>query len=145
MDNKTHHSALAILSRRDHAVFELKQKLYKKGHPPDQVETVIAALQRVGLLNDDQFAINFINYKLRQGWGPQRIAYTLAQQGIQRTIEEIVSIADNAWLTAIQNVWQKRFKGKMPMTFKERAQQIRFLTYRGFTREQIAKLFDAEF
>ena len=44
-------------------------------------------------------------------------------------------------LLASSKVWQKRFKGTVPRDLKTRAQQMRFLQYRGFTPEQIKLLF----
>lgn len=59
-------------------------------------------------------------------------------------IEHQLEISDNAWLENVRHVWQKRFKNKLPNDFKTRAQQVRFLQYRGFTREQIESVLTTE-
>jgi regulatory protein len=56
-------------------------------------------------------------------------------------IAKQLQITDNAWFTEARNVWQKHFKGKLPTDFESRAKQMRFLHYRGFTREQIESVF----
>lgn len=60
----------------------------------------------------------------------------------QETIAELIDITDNAWFIQAQSVWQKHFKGRQPTDFKSRAKHMRFLQYRGFTREQIESVFD---
>jgi regulatory protein len=56
-------------------------------------------------------------------------------------IAEVTQITDNAWFAAAYKVWRKHFKGILPTDFLLRAKQMRFLQYRGFTREQIEFTF----
>lgn len=51
-------------------------------------------------------------------------------------------MADNLWFEAARKLWQKRFKGIVPRDFKSRAQQMRFLRYRGFTDDHIDNLYN---
>ena len=39
------------------------------------------------------------------------------------------------------NVWHKKFKGVIPIEDKDRAKQISFLSYRGFSNEHIQEVF----
>lgn len=67
-----------------------------------------------------------------------RIAAELNARGIgAEMIAEVIQITDNAWFTEALKVWRKQFKGIIPTDFTHRAKQMRFLQYRGFTREQI--------
>lgn len=136
--NKTRQAALRFLSRRDYSQQELKQKLLACGHAGDLIQSILSELEQTGLLNDLRMAENYIHSRRHKGYGPQRITKELRIRGVPtEIIAEVVEITDNSWLAEAHKLWQKRFKGKIPSDFKSRAQQMRFLQYRGFTLEQI--------
>ncbi len=61
------------LSRRDHASFELKQKVAKKGYKESDIEQVIQNLGDKGYLNDKSFAAKFVEEKTELNqWGPKK-------------------------------------------------------------------------
>ena len=127
-----------MLARRDYSTKELSKKLNAKQYPPDEIEIVLADLAKAGLLSDLRFTENYISSRTKKGYGPLRITFELQSRGIsQEMIAEALKITDNTWLTEIRLVWHKHFKGKIPKNFKDKAKQIRFLQYRGFTQEQI--------
>ncbi len=87
---------------------------------------------------------SFIHYRRARGYGPLRIRAELLERGVpEDLIEHHLKITDNAWLDDARKAWQKRFKYRLPHDFKSRAQQMRFLQYRGFTSEQINPLFQS--
>jgi regulatory protein len=134
-------AALNLLARREHSALELSRKLQRKLFSPADIGSVLAALQQEGLLNETRFIENFIHYKRARGYGPLHIRASLLERGIaQNLIEHQLKITDNAWLDEMRKAWQKRFKNRLPQDFKSRAQQMRFLHYRGFTPEQINQL-----
>jgi regulatory protein len=138
MKNPLYHTALSYLAHRDHSQHELTQKLLKKQFPLTDITTLITQLTQNGSLNDLRFAENYCRYRRNKGYGPLRISMELQARGIApEIIAEVIQIADNAWLTEAQNIWRKRFKANIPTDFSLRAKQMRFLQYRGFTREQI--------
>lgn len=144
MTKKTYAKALALLTRRDYAVSELKHKLLQKGHHDADVAAVMKQLLDADLLNDDRFVENFIRQKMRKGHGPMRVKQDLRRFEIEKNITEIKALAEDEWCDAIKRTWQKRFKGKPPGNMRERAEQIRFLMYRGYTQEQIETLMNVE-
>lgn len=88
---------------------------------------------------------SFIRWRRERGYGPERIRAELYARGIApEMIAEHLQMADNAWLIEVRRVWQKHFKGNVPTEYKARAKQMRFLQYRGYTREQIASVFHLE-
>lgn len=102
-------------------------------------------LVQEGWINELRFTDNYIHSRRIKGYGPLRIARELQTRGISaEMIAEQLQITDNAWFTEAQKVWQKHFKGQLPSDFKLRAKQIRFLQYRGFTREQIEGVFSKD-
>lgn len=131
-------AALNLLARRDHSQVELVQKLKLKGHPLPEIKEVIARLASERLINEQRYTENYIYSRRNKGYGPERIALELQQKGItEETIAEHLQITDNAWFINARKVWQKHFKGQKPENYSDKAKQMRFLQYRGFTREQI--------
>jgi regulatory protein len=134
-----------LLARRDHAPAELASKLRLKNFAPPDIEAVLNNLVEEGLLNQNRFIENYIQYRQNRGFGPVRIRGELLERGLsEEFIDHHLNIADNAWFSQIRQVWKKRFKGKSPSDFKNRAQQMRFLQYRGFTIDQIESIFHSE-
>ena len=76
------------------------------------------------------------------GYGPLRIREELSQRGLQRTdIEVALRESGINWQAQLQDTWQRKFSGHLPIDAKERAKQGRFLAYRGFSMEMINRLF----
>jgi len=134
--------AFNLLARREHSATELTRKLLLRGFSLSEIETVLTTLSAENLLSNNRFTENYIHYRQAKGYGPVRIRAELRERGItEELIEHHLKIADNAWFVAVKQVWQKRFKNRVPEDFKARAQQMRFLQYRGFTQEQIESIF----
>ncbi|TAK73308.1 MAG: regulatory protein RecX [Gammaproteobacteria bacterium] len=144
MDNLTliRRAALALLARRDYSQHEVLQKLKTKGFSSDDIHLIINHLLQAGLINEQRLIDNYLHFRRAKGYGPQRICMELQARGLtEEMIAERLQITDNAWFTEAQKVWQKQFKGRLPTDYPTRAKQMRFLQYRGFTREQIEQVF----
>jgi regulatory protein len=136
------HSALNYLSYRDHSKKELCDKLIKK-FPREKIEEVLLKLETAGFINEKRYVENYIFARRQKGYGPYRINLELEKLGISpEIIAEQLEINDNAWLHDLKRLWQKHFKGHLPKDLKTKSKQMRFLYYRGFSAEQIEKLFD---
>lgn len=127
-----------LLARREHSEKELRRKLRAKHFSEEDIPVVLDQLIQEGLLSNNRFIENYIHFRCSKGFGPIRIRAELMERGIaEELIDHHLNIADNIWLINVRKLWQKRFKNQLPKDFKARAQQIRFLMYRGFTQEQI--------
>lgn len=123
----------------------MTQKLIAKKYPYQDILTIVTRLVEAGLISDVRFTENYIRWRRGKGFGPLRITVELQARGVHaQVIAEQLQITDNAWFTEARNVWLKHFKGKVAHDLKSRAQQIRFLQYRGFTREHIQSLLKTE-
>lgn len=141
-DKSAYNDAIRLLARRDHSQLELKQKLRTKGHTAEDIQTALTALTQSGMLNEARFIENYIHWRRTRGYGPDRIKQELQTRGIStEMIAEQLEITDNAWFIAIRKVWHKHFKGKLPADFRDKAKQMRFLQYRGFTQTHIESVF----
>ena len=139
---KARRKALDLLARREHAVKEIRDKLIRKGIDRQLVDTTLESLVAEGLLSDSRFVEVFLEARKNRGYGPLRIQAELKQRGIDDDlISQFMDPYDQQWSEVIHDVWCKRFSGHFPTDLKERARQSRFLQYRGFTSEQITRLF----
>ena len=75
-------AALQLLARREHSSEELKRKLVDKGHAPDLVVEVVAALQGKRMVSDERFVASFVHHHANRGQGPVRIRAELRQHGV---------------------------------------------------------------
>lgn len=79
-----------ILSRRDHAEGELRQKLQRKRFTATQIDDVVARLKTQRLLNDRVFAQRYVESILRtKAVGPRWLRAKLLQKGVAGTIAAV--------------------------------------------------------
>ena len=131
-----------LLARREHATGEMRKKLIGKGIAAPLVDAALEKLVAEGLLSDRRFVEAFLLSRKNRGYGPLRIQAELRQRGIDdELIADHIDPRDELWADSIRAVWCKRFGNRLPQDMKERARQARFLQYRGFTNEQISRLF----
>ncbi|WP_166359949.1 recombination regulator RecX [Pseudomonas akapageensis] len=134
-------TAMDLLARREHGRVELTRKLRQRGAPPELIDEALDRLTDEGLLSESRYLESFINYRARSGYGPMRIREELGQRGLQRgDIEQALRECGFDWQAQLTETWQRKFAGHMPTDQRERAQQTRFLSYRGFPLEMIGRL-----
>lgn len=137
--------AIDLLTRREHSEKELQQKLTTKGFSREDVADVVAELKREGLQSDQRFTDSFVFSRMQKGYGPVRITQELQQRGVaEHIIDASVEAYNEEWMSRLHEIRGKKFGQEMPADFKEQARQSRFLQYRGFSTEQIRRLFRDE-
>ena len=131
-------AAFNLLARRDYSQQEMIQKLKTKGYAVEEIKIIIDDLVKANYIDDARFSENYIRRRRHKGYGPKRIQLELQIHGIAaEIIAQQLQFADNAWFIEVKKIWSKYFKGKTPPDMKNRAKQMRFLQYRGFTQDQI--------
>ncbi|MFZ5957218.1 recombination regulator RecX [Pseudomonas knackmussii] len=134
-------AAMDLLARREHGRTELARKLRQRGATAELIEPALDRLAEEGLLNESRYLEAFIASKARSGYGPLRIREELGQRGLPRgEIEKALAEAEVDWRAQLHEVWRRKFP-RLPQDARERAQQGRFLAYRGFSMEAINRLF----
>jgi len=129
--------AMNLLARREHSVKELHQKLLSRDFDSEVVEAALAALTAERLLSDERFVESYVRSKISSGIGPLRLRQELCEHGIASDLIES-SLRGQQWRRLAVEVRQKRFGAALPDKYEERARQMRFLQYRGFSAEQIS-------
>ncbi len=135
-------TAMDLLSRREHSYKELFNKLKLRNFESDDIDSALQKLQFENLLNDERFTENYIHYRVKKGFGPLRIKNELSEKGVdneivQNQIEEYESI----WSELMEQQRNKKFGHEIPLDYKEKVKQARFLQNRGFAAELVMRLF----
>jgi regulatory protein len=131
------------LARREHSRRELQDKLSKKGCDAALAAEVVNKLESERLVSDDRFMESLIRARRNRGYGPLRIQKELREKGVApEAIANWLDVTSREWIDDIRRVQRKKFGGRIPRSYAERARQARFLQYRGFTYDQIQQLLD---
>lgn len=131
-------SALRILAGREHSVFELSQKLVRRGYEEETVRQVVAECGRLNYLDDRRAADQLISRLQRKGLGLRRIRHELEKRGLDDhriearlrvglTLENERSLACRVALKKM-----KSLEGETDSQAKKLKLQ-HFLRYRGFS------------
>ena len=142
--------AIFMLSRRDYSTSELQRRIERrireteKDSPtaPECLPQVIERLLESQFLDDSRTIYSFFRSYLNKSYGPLRIRQELRLKGFpSEIIERVLEETDTDWYVLCQDLKEKKFGTAKPKDFKERAKQIRYLQYRGFTSDYINALF----
>ncbi|HBX54316.1 recombination regulator RecX [Pseudomonas sp. UBA2684] len=134
-------AAMDLLARREHGRVELMRKLRKRGAPDDLIEAALDRLADEGLLSEARYLESFVSYRARAGYGPLRIREELTQRGLARAdVEQALRDSGIDWREQLADTWRRKFAGELPRDARERAQQGRFLSYRGYPLDLIGRL-----
>lgn len=133
--------AMDLLARREHSRLELERKLAAKSFDEALIGEVLDELEHEGLLSAERFAQSFIEARYARGQGPRRIGRELAVRGIEST----AALLDDErfdWDALARAARAKRFGPAEPASLEDKARQIRFLEYRGFSHDQIRRALE---
>jgi len=130
-------TAIALLGRRDHSRGELAAALQRKGFDTSTVNEALSELAGEGLLDNGRYAESLVRQLATRGKGPARVRQALQQAGVAA---EGTAAMDSGpdWLALAAEARRRKFGSDLPRSWPERARQMRFLQYRGFSSDQIA-------
>ena len=122
--------AMDYLARREYGRAELTQKLAGAGF--------VARLVEDGLQSDTRYVEAFVQSRVSQGKGPERIRAELRGRRLDdAAIEQGIDDAGVDWRALAVEVRHKKFGRTRPRDFADKARQMRFLQYRGFEPDQV--------
>jgi regulatory protein len=130
-------TALALLARREYASAELGAALARKGYAPGPVAEVTAVLLEERLLDDTRYAEALVRQLVMRGQGPSRIRQELQQAGVPASVADAAMATGPDWVALAREVRVRKFGAAVPRDWPERARQMRFLQYRGFSNDHI--------
>lgn len=143
---KIQNYAFRFLGIRNHSSLEIKLKLFKKKFPRDFVNEAVNDLLDRNILNDQQFAQQYLEEKTAKGKsGPGKIKSELIRKGISREIlEELFAKADNTQTieTALKLAIKKQKSIKEKDLKKSKQKIFTFLHTKGFDSDIIANVLN---
>jgi regulatory protein len=130
--------AMDYLARREHGYQELINKLCTAGFDEKLALEAVDRLRSEGLQDDRRFVEGFAQSRINQGKGPVRVQQDLRQRGIDPAlIDEVLQELDDCWIDLAKSVRRKKFGSVLPNNYVDKARQMRFLQYRGFSQAHI--------
>jgi regulatory protein len=131
-------AALGLLARREYGSGELTDVLVRKGHDALVSRQVVAELAGERLVDDVRYAESLVRTLAHRGQGPSRIRQELREAGIAEDQVATALEQGGDWSRLAIEVRQRKFGSQLPVDWPERARQMRFLQYRGFSKDHIA-------
>lgn len=132
--NRAVDRGVQLLSYRPRSTHEIRQKLHDKDVPDAVIDAAIERLERLGYVNDREFARFWIenrtNFKPR---GARALRFELRQKGVPDAIigellDDLVDEDEAAYSAAVPRA--RRFRGQTRQVFKQKVGS--FLQRRGF-------------
>ena len=129
-------AAMNLLSRREHSLDELRQKLQRRFDNAAMLENQLQRLADENLQSDARFAESFARQRAGRGYGPSRVRQDNA-------IAQAFETAELDWWALAEAAFRKKFGEPARVEMKEKAKRMRFMQYRGFSADHYQHLFDA--
>jgi regulatory protein len=131
-------AGLAMLGRREYASGELVAALGRKGYDIPIAKDVVAQLAEERLIDDTRYAGSLVRMLAGRGQGPVRVRQELREAGLSD--EQVLTALDEGpdWAALAADVRQRKFGAAAPADWPEKARQMRFLQYRGFSKDHVA-------
>jgi regulatory protein len=130
-------AAFALLARRDFSIAELRGQLAGRGFAEAAIAEAVASLLDERLLDDERYAQNVVRTHAARGHGPRRIRQDLGGVGLDAALIDAALAEGPDWHAVARNVRRRKFGAEVPAEWPERAKQMRFLQYRGFSNDHI--------
>ena len=128
---------MALLAARDFACGELRAKLTARGFEDSAAQAAIEELQARGALNEARYAENYVTWHAGRGQGPLRIGAELRKHGVPEALIEAALAQGPDWPVLARKLCRAKFGPGTPANWREKARQMRFLQYRGFSSDHI--------
>jgi len=129
--------ALQLLTRRDYSRAELQKKLAAHAESAEELASVLDTLQGERLLSDHRYATQRVTARAGR-YGDARLKQELRLKGVSDDDIAAALPEGGDETERCLAVWQRKF-GQPAQTPEERAKQMRFLQYRGFSSEAIRR------
>jgi SOS response regulatory protein OraA/RecX len=125
------------LAARDHSELELRQKLRRRFEKDIVDQALNFALERNWLLEPEKLAVRATEEFSRRKKSHRYIQDQLRRRGLPPTAAN-----DDAELTKMRGLLQRKFGSAIDLAYEENAQAFRFLKYRGFQDALIRKVLN---
>lgn len=139
-------------SMREYCANDIRKKLKTRGCDPDETEVVIKKLVEGRFIDEERYCTAFVRDKSSlSGWGGRKIEFALKNKGLDSgTIKAALESLDHeAGVKVLERVIKRKFEELIKRRVnseedkaKIRERVIRFALTRGFSYEEILKVFN---
>lgn len=143
---------LHLITRCSRTEQEIRRKLRDKDYTQNVIEQVIAFAYEYKYLDDRQYALNWVEYKLSlKKIGKRKIRFELQRKGVPtQYIDDAIehffeSDAVDESETALECLRKNDYKFKHENAYKNRQKAYQLLNYRGFSIEIISQVINTYF
>lgn len=137
-ENELYNYAITLLAKKDYSSGRLSSLLSKLTEKEEYVERVVRRLSDSHYINDTQLINNLIDKHIKKLHGPTRIKQEIRQKGFpQELIDQKIEESGIDWYSMAKEARIKKFSDTPPSEQKEKAKQIRYLQYKGFSMDMI--------
>ncbi|HEY2896014.1 MAG TPA: regulatory protein RecX [Gemmatimonadaceae bacterium] len=146
----TYDRALAMLAARPRAARDLERMLVRKGEPAEHVAAAIERLIALGILDDAQFARQFIRARIAgAGLSRRRLQSELWRRGVARDVidaalAEVIAedeVDENAQIAEVAAKKMRTLRSADPAVARRRL--YAFLARRGYEGSAIRRVMDS--
>lgn len=134
--------ALRMLAARSRSEAEVRERLQRAGFEEPVVAQVVAWLHRLGYLDDERFAREWVEARLRsRPSGRIRLAWELRQKGVApERVEQALAVLDTETEVALAvEAAERRYGGRRGSPEALARQVHAFLLRRGFSHFAVQK------
>lgn len=128
--------ALRSLGSRSLSRRQLSDKLTEKGTEQAVVEKTLDWLERIGAVNDEEYAAQIVRHYAGKGYGPSRIRDELFRRGIPRELWENAFSCMPETDETVFRLFCSRMRGAAPNS-PEQTKTVNALQRRGYSWEDI--------
>ena len=139
-------------SMREYCANDIRKKLKTRGCDPDETEAVVKKLVEDRFIDEERYCTAFVRDKSSlSGWGRRKIEFALRNKGLDGVVIKaaLESIDPEAGSKVLERVVKRKFEELIKRRVKSdedntkiRERVIRFALTRGFTYEEILKVFN---
>ena len=137
--------SMDLLARREHSIWELRQKLRQRFPGFREVELVLLQLEEQKFLCDERFSLNFVRSRMaNRSWGAYRLRAELQQRGIagQWIEQALASEVDESVLREKAETFVR--KSGFPTDPAAKTKLAQKLYQRGFSQELINQVLSQD-
>ncbi len=133
--------SMHLLTKKDYSEHQLRTKLMQSDYPVEIIDQAVAYLYSFHYLDDERFARNFIEYRMRSK-SRRQLIYELQQKGIPQDISAGVydEISGDSEEEAIRMAIAKKRINPEQASREELYKLYAFLGRKGFSQEKIRKV-----
>jgi regulatory protein len=135
-------AGLTLLARRELSEAQLRQRLARRGHSPDDIDAAVARLTAEAALDDARVAGAIARTQVAlRGRGRLRIRREIQAAGItsalaDRIVDEVFRDVDQDALLAA--AIERRLRGRTSIDDREAARLYRYLIVQGFDADRVS-------